>query len=167
MIWQLSRRQRQTFTRFLPASALVILFMARNLSAETNSVSAEKSSLAIQRYQIAVCDWMILNRQKLGAFQLAKDIGADGVEVDMGPLGERETFERRVSSAEATIGKSLARRGRRILRSTRVAGSRTSDGPHRFPWLQAESPVTIVQTYCVWKREKRANVRQQWAEISI
>jgi len=37
-----------------------------------------------QRYQIAVCDWMILKRQKLGAFQLAKDLGADGVEVDMG-----------------------------------------------------------------------------------
>jgi sugar phosphate isomerase/epimerase len=45
------------------------------------------------RYRIAVCDWMILKRQKLGAFQLAKDIGADGVEVDMGPLGDRETFD--------------------------------------------------------------------------
>src|SRR5258708_32589307 len=36
---------------------------------------------------------MILKRQKLGGFQLAKDIGADGVEVDMGGLGERETFD--------------------------------------------------------------------------
>jgi sugar phosphate isomerase/epimerase len=46
-----------------------------------------------QRYKIAVCDWMILKRQKLGAFQLTKDIGADGVEVDMGSLGEREAFD--------------------------------------------------------------------------
>jgi sugar phosphate isomerase/epimerase len=46
-----------------------------------------------QRYKISVCDWMILKRQKLGAFQLAKDIGADGVEVDMGGLGQRETFD--------------------------------------------------------------------------
>ena len=46
-----------------------------------------------QRYKIGVCDWMILKRQKLGAFQLTKDIGADGVEVDMGSLGQRETFE--------------------------------------------------------------------------
>lgn len=46
-----------------------------------------------QRYRIAVCDWMILKRQKLGAFQLTKDIGADGVEVDMGGLGQRETFD--------------------------------------------------------------------------
>jgi len=45
-----------------------------------------------QRYKVAVVDLMILNRQKLGAFQLAKEIGADGVEVDMGGLGDRETF---------------------------------------------------------------------------
>ena len=35
---------------------------------------------------------MILKRQKLGAFQLAKDLGADGVELDMGSLGTNETF---------------------------------------------------------------------------
>ena len=51
------------------------------------------------RFKIAVCDWMLLKRQKLGAFQLAKDIGADGVEVDMGPLGERETFENQLTNA--------------------------------------------------------------------
>ncbi|WP_431200008.1 hypothetical protein ACRQ5D_16410 [Mucilaginibacter sp. P25] len=39
-----------------------------------------------QRYKVAVVDLMILKRQKLGAFQLAKEIGADGVEVDMGGL---------------------------------------------------------------------------------
>lgn len=36
---------------------------------------------------------MILKRQKLGAFPLAKEIGADGVEVDMGGLGDRATFD--------------------------------------------------------------------------
>ncbi len=44
------------------------------------------------RYKVAVCDWMILKRQKLGAFQLTKDIGADGVELDMGSLGTNVTF---------------------------------------------------------------------------
>lgn len=44
-------------------------------------------------YKIAVVDLMILKRQKLGAFQLTKDIGADGVEVDMGGLGQRDTFD--------------------------------------------------------------------------
>ncbi|MCS7337060.1 MAG: sugar phosphate isomerase/epimerase [Verrucomicrobiae bacterium] len=52
------------------------------------------------RYKIAVCDWMILKRQKLGAFQLAKEIGADGVEVDMGPLGERDTFDNQLAKPE-------------------------------------------------------------------
>jgi len=45
------------------------------------------------RYRIGVCDWMILQRQKIRAFSLAAELGADGVEVDMGPLGRRETFE--------------------------------------------------------------------------
>jgi L-ribulose-5-phosphate 3-epimerase len=40
---------------------------------------------------------MIIKRQKIGAFQLAKDIGADGVEVDMGGLGDRETFDNQLA----------------------------------------------------------------------
>lgn len=52
------------------------------------------------RYRIGVCDWMLLKRQKLGAFQLAKDLGADGVEVDMGPLGDRETFDNQLARPE-------------------------------------------------------------------
>ena len=51
-------------------------------------------------FRIGVCDWMILKRQKLGAFQLTKEIGADGVEVDMGSLGERETFENQLAKSE-------------------------------------------------------------------
>ena len=45
------------------------------------------------RYKVAVVDLMILKRQKLGAFQLTKEIGADGVEVDMGGLGNRLSFD--------------------------------------------------------------------------
>lgn len=48
------------------------------------------------RYRIGVCDWMILKRQKLGAFPLAKELGVDGVEVDMGGLGQRETFDNKL-----------------------------------------------------------------------
>jgi L-ribulose-5-phosphate 3-epimerase len=46
-----------------------------------------------QRYKVAVADIMIIKRQKLGAIQLTKTIGADGVEVDMGGMGPRPTFE--------------------------------------------------------------------------
>jgi L-ribulose-5-phosphate 3-epimerase len=51
-------------------------------------------------YKIAVVDLMILKRQKLGALQLTKDIGADGVEVDMGGLGQRDTFDNQLANPE-------------------------------------------------------------------
>jgi sugar phosphate isomerase/epimerase len=60
------------------------------LTALQNGVSAQ------QQYRVAACDWMMLKRQKLGEFQLAHDIGADGVEVDMGPLGKREMFDNKL-----------------------------------------------------------------------
>ena len=39
---------------------------------------------------------MMLKRQKLGEFQLAKDIHADGIEMDMGPLGNRPQFDNKL-----------------------------------------------------------------------
>ncbi|KGE14963.1 sugar phosphate isomerase/epimerase family protein [Sphingobacterium deserti] len=52
---------------------------------------------AKHRYKIAVIDLMILKRQKLSAFELSKEIGADGLEVDMGGLGNRDTFESKLA----------------------------------------------------------------------
>lgn len=49
-----------------------------------------------QNFRIAACDWMMLKRQKLGEFQLAKDIHADGIEMDMGPLGNRPQFDNKL-----------------------------------------------------------------------
>jgi sugar phosphate isomerase/epimerase len=81
--------------KFTSGTALVLvaacLAWSQTLFA-TGETNAAKPAVASLRYKIAVCDWMILKRQKLGAFQLAKDLGADGVEVDMGALGERATF---------------------------------------------------------------------------
>ena len=57
-----------------------------------NKISNTTSQPAPQ-YKIGLIDLMLLKRQKLSAFQLTKDIGADGLEVDMGGLGERETFD--------------------------------------------------------------------------
>ncbi|MFI5131613.1 MAG: sugar phosphate isomerase/epimerase family protein, partial [Chitinophagales bacterium] len=45
------------------------------------------------RYKIGLIDLMLLKRQKLGAITLTKQIGADGLEVDMGGLGNRPTFD--------------------------------------------------------------------------
>jgi sugar phosphate isomerase/epimerase len=60
------------------------------------SFSMPLVALAQQRYRIAVCDWMILKRQKLGEFALAKTLGADGIELDMGGLGVRDSFDNKL-----------------------------------------------------------------------
>ncbi len=46
-----------------------------------------------QRYKIGLIDLMLLKRQKLGAITLTAQLKADGVEVDMGGLGNRISFE--------------------------------------------------------------------------
>jgi sugar phosphate isomerase/epimerase len=69
---------------------------ARLLAAEVGSAKP----VVGRRYKIGVCDWMILKRQKLGALQLTKEIGADGVEVDMGSLGDRDTFDNQLARPE-------------------------------------------------------------------
>jgi len=46
-----------------------------------------------QRYKIGLIDLMLLKRQKLGAITLTGELKADGVEVDMGGLGTRPTFD--------------------------------------------------------------------------
>jgi L-ribulose-5-phosphate 3-epimerase len=78
---------------FLRATA----FAASTLALPNASAAAQSS---IQRYKIGVCDWMILKRQKLGAIALAQEIGVDGVELDMGSLGERATFENALANAD-------------------------------------------------------------------
>jgi L-ribulose-5-phosphate 3-epimerase len=46
-----------------------------------------------QRYKVGLIDLMLLKRQKLGAIPLTQELGADGLEVDMGGLGNRPTFD--------------------------------------------------------------------------
>jgi len=92
--------------RFLAGSAAALV--ATRLSAATVPV--------LPRYPVGVCDWMILKRQKLGAFKLAAEIGADGVEVDMGSLGDRPTFDNRLAAPEVRdqFLAEAAARGQRI-----------------------------------------------------
>lgn len=55
------------------------------------------SPLKAPRYKVAVIDLMILKRQKLSAIPLTKEIGADGLEIDMGGLGNRDTFDNKLA----------------------------------------------------------------------
>ena len=52
-----------------------------------------QNTIPPQRYKIGLIDLMLLKRQKLGAIPLTQQLGADGLEVDMGGLGDRETFD--------------------------------------------------------------------------
>lgn len=97
------RSQKITNRRqFLLTSASVtgaaFLSSGTLIAAPDSGVSLTKKPTKNQdkRYKIGVCDWMILKRQKLGAFKRAGEIGADGVEVDMGGLGNRPTFENKL-----------------------------------------------------------------------
>jgi alpha-L-rhamnosidase len=50
-----------------------------------------------RRYKVAACDWMMLKRQKIGAVELAAELGADGLELDLGGLGKRVSFDNKLT----------------------------------------------------------------------
>jgi len=90
---------RRQFLGFAAAAAGTGLMAGALPAWAEDSVAAAATAGANERYKIGVCDWMILKRQKLGAFRLAREIGVDGVEVDMGSLGQRDTFENALADA--------------------------------------------------------------------
>ncbi len=85
------RLNRRSFLGTAVATVGASLLSARG------RVRAAEIPAASLRYKIGVCDWMILKRQKLGAFKWTREIGADGVEVDMGSLGQRDTFDNQLA----------------------------------------------------------------------
>lgn len=66
------------------------------LSWVLSPVLAQQANTLSHRYKVAACDWMMLKRQKLGEFKLSHEIGAVGVEMDMGGLGKRDTFDNKL-----------------------------------------------------------------------
>src|SRR5678815_3508787 len=89
--------RRRLLSRSAVAAATAILGSRLSSRALADGVAEATAAGVRQRYRVAACDWMLLKRQKLGAFQLAKDVGLDGLEVDMGGLGERPTFDNKLT----------------------------------------------------------------------
>ena len=83
--------------RHFIGAALAARLLSSGTVAWADQSGATVPPTARQRYGIGVCDWMILKRQQLGAFKWTDQIGADGVEVDMGSLGQRETFDNKLA----------------------------------------------------------------------
>jgi L-ribulose-5-phosphate 3-epimerase len=82
------KKTRLNFLTVVICSVLIVSLSPKSLKAQTTTN---------QRYKVGVADIMILKRQKPGAFPLAREIGADGVEVDMGGLGDRPTFDNKLA----------------------------------------------------------------------
>ena len=60
----------------------------------TSTNETEKVQIVnLHRYKVSVCDWMMLKRQKSGAIELAQELGADGLELDIGSLGQNVSFQ--------------------------------------------------------------------------
>jgi len=89
------KRGRQTL------SIICILIGILNLQAKNPNAGINKSTKTRQScIKISVCDWMILKRQKIGEFELAHELGAEGVEMDMGSLGQRDSFDNKLRKKE-------------------------------------------------------------------
>ncbi len=98
-----SRRQMLASSFALGAAVLLspALLRARDNAPTTAATST-------QRYKISACDWIMLKRQTNGAITRAAEYGCDGVETDMGPLGDRPTFENKFLSQPGFADKYLA-----------------------------------------------------------
>ncbi len=83
------KRLLNKFSIWLMAGMLLSLIVGHSCK------PAPKEKKEIQ-YKVGVVDLMILKRQKISALPLAKEIGAYGVEVDMGGLGNRPTFNNKL-----------------------------------------------------------------------
>lgn len=94
------KNQAQSRRGFLTKSAIVAATVASApVMAASTSATYETVFKKDKKYKVAVCDWMILKRQKLGAFKRTSEIGADGLELDMGGLGSRITFDNKLRNA--------------------------------------------------------------------
>jgi len=71
----------------------LILSEIKNMQWPSQKETAEVQIVNNHRYKVSVCDWMMLKRQKIGAIELAKDLNADGLELDLGGLGQNVSFQ--------------------------------------------------------------------------
>lgn len=92
----ISRRKFLGALALATGSAALPTSIVMGNSRETLKKEKNKKGKKEQRYKISVCDWMILKRQKMGAFKRTSEIGADGLELDMGGLGNRPTFDNKI-----------------------------------------------------------------------
>lgn len=92
-------RVRIAYIKYVTLLLFLLLLSPVSIFSQVTD-SASKLNISGVKYQIAVCDWMILKRQKIGEFALASELGADGIEMDMGGLGKRDSFDNKLRMPE-------------------------------------------------------------------
>lgn len=89
----LSRRNFITRTAALAAAGLVSTrALAEAVSKAPAAPACAADCCATPRYRLGLADVYLLKRQTPGALELAKELGADGVETDMNTLSKNPTF---------------------------------------------------------------------------
>lgn len=84
------RRQGVKYVKLDPAELQMVPI--KNLTWPGLSSPTPDVTVTEPDFQISVCDWMLLKRQKDGAVTLAKELNYDGLEVDMNSLSKNPTF---------------------------------------------------------------------------
>lgn len=85
------RRKGIKYVKIDPSK--LVLSKIENMKWPSLKETEEIQVINNNRYKVSVCDWMMLKRQKVGAMELAKELTADGLELDMGGLGKRVSFD--------------------------------------------------------------------------
>jgi len=114
------RRKAIKHISFDPSQLILSKIENTEWQAGTNTESVQ--IVNNKRYKVSVCDWMMLKRQKIGAIELAAELGSDGLEIDMGSLGQRVTFENSLSD-ERTRGQFISECNRLGIQFSSVAMS--------------------------------------------
>ncbi len=87
------RRERMKYVKVDPAK--LQMRKIKNLCWPGHDTPLAVEGAGETPFPIAVCDWMILKRQKESAIPLARIIGCNGIELDMNTLSNNFTFKSR------------------------------------------------------------------------
>ena len=79
----------------------LVLSEIENLQWPSSKETEKVQIVNHHRYKVSVCDWMMLKRQKIGGIELVAELGADGLELDLGGLGQNISFENALKDKKA------------------------------------------------------------------
>lgn len=132
------RRQRIKYVKVDPAKLQMVKIKKGVWPGKENALAVKGAGET--PFPISACDWMLLKRQKDGAITLAREIGCDGLEVDMNSLSKNVTFQSRFKNNPEELQKYKALAARTGVKISSVAMS----GFYAQSFAQRESFIEPV-----------------------